>query len=65
MAISTPDQKAIQIVCLLTEEIVPVIGVLEADWGTNLLAHVMLETCQILGIAKLNTTHSVMAWLRY
>ena len=54
-----PDQKAIRIVRLLTEEIVPVIGVPEAllsDHGTNLLAHVMLQTCQTLGIVKLNTT---------
>lgn len=54
-----PDQKAIRIVRLLTEEIVPVIGVPEAllsDRGTNLLAHIMRDTCQILGITKLNTT---------
>ena len=55
----TPDQKAIRIARLLAEEVVPVIGVPEAllsDRGTNLLAHVMLDVCSLLGITKLNTT---------
>ena len=63
-----PDQKAIRIVRLLTEEVVPVVGVPEAllsDRGTNLLAHVMQDTCELLGITKLNTTAyhpNAMAW---
>ena len=54
-----PDQKAPRIVTLLVEEVVPMFGVPEAllsDRGTNLLAHVMQETCELLGVTKLNTT---------
>ena len=54
-----PDQKAIRIARLLAEEVVPMFGVPEAllsDRGTNLLAHVMLDVCGLLGITKLNTT---------
>ena len=54
-----PDQKAIRIVCLLAEEIIPVIGVPDAllsDRGTNLLSHLMQDVCQLLGMTKLNTT---------
>ena len=46
----TPDQKAVRIAKLLAEEVVPVIGVLEAllsDRGTNLLAHVMQDVCEL------------------
>ena len=64
MAICIPntDQKAIRIARLLAEEVVPVIGVLEvllSDQGTNLLAHVMLYICSLLGITKLNTTVTI------
>ena len=54
-----PDQKAIRIVRLLAEEIIPVIGVPDAllsDRGTNLLSHLMQDVCQLLGVTKLNTT---------
>ena len=54
-----PDQKAIRIARLLAEEIVPMFGVPESllsDRGTNLLAHVMQDTCRLLGVTKLNTT---------
>ena len=54
-----PDQKAIRIVRLLAEEIVPVIGVphaLLSDHGTNLLPHPMQNICHLLGVTKLNTT---------
>ena len=54
-----PDQKAIRIARLLTEEVFPVVGVPEAllsDRGANLLAHVMQDVCGLLGITKLNTT---------
>ena len=54
-----PDQKAICIARLLVDEILPFFGVPEAllsDRGTNLLAHVVKDVCQLLGITKLNTT---------
>ena len=50
---------AIRIVKLLTEQIVPFFGVpdtLLSDRGTNLLSHLMLDACKLLGIKKLNTT---------
>ena len=54
-----PNQKALRLVELLTKEVVPFFGVPEAllsDRGTNLLSHLMLDVCSMLGIAKLNTT---------
>lgn len=54
-----PDQKAIRIVKILVEEIVPIFGVPEAllsDRGTNLLSHLMRDVCELLGIKKLQTT---------
>ena len=54
-----PDQKAIRIARLVTEEILPMFGVPESllsDRGANLLANVMMEVCALLGIDKLNTT---------
>ena len=54
-----PDQLTIRIVKLLTEQIVPFFGVPDAllsDRGTNLLSHLMLDVCKLLGIKKLNTT---------
>ena len=54
-----PDQKAIRIAWLLTKEVLPFFGVLDSllsDRGTNLLAHVMQDVCQLLGTDKLNTT---------
>ena len=54
-----PDQRTDRIVKILVEEIVPNFGVLESllsDRGTNLLSHLMLDVCQLLGIHKLNTT---------
>ena len=53
------DQKAITIARLLAEKVIPVHGVPEAllsDRGTNLLSHLMLDLCKMLGIKKLNTT---------
>ena len=58
-AFPRPDQKAKRIAELLVTEVVPVIGVPEAllsDRGTNLLSHLMLDVCRLLGIRKLNTT---------
>ncbi len=59
MVFPVPDQKSIRIARLLTEEVVPTFGVPEAllsDRGTNLLSHLMQETCKLLGLKKLNTT---------
>ena len=54
-----PDQKAVRLVKLLTEEVIPLFGVPEAllsDTGTNLMSTLMLDICKKLGIRKLNTT---------
>ena len=53
------DQKSKRIADLLVTEVVPFFGVPESllsDRGTNLLSHLMLDICQMLGIKKLNTT---------
>ena len=58
-AFPMPDQKAKRIAEVLVNEVVPVFGVPEAllsDRGTNLLSHLMLDVCRLLGIKKLNTT---------
>ena len=54
-----PDQKAIRIARLLAEDVLPFFGCPESllsDRGTNLLALVMQDVCQLLGTTKLNTT---------
>ena len=59
MVFPVPDQKTEHVTRLLCEEIVPMFGVPEAllsDRGTNLLSHLMLDVCALLGIEKLNTT---------
>jgi len=59
MVFPVADQKAITLVKLLVEEVVPFMGVPEAllsDRGTNLLSTLMLDVCEKLGIQKLNTT---------
>ena len=59
MVFPIPDQKTIRIVRALTEEIVPLFGVPKAllsDRGANLLSHLMMDVCALLGIQKLNTT---------
>ena len=59
MVFAIPDQTTDRIVRILVDEIVPFCGVPEAllsDRGTNLLSHMMLETCELLGTKKLNTT---------
>ena len=53
MVYPAPDQKAIRIARLLTEQIVPLFGVPLSDRGANLLSHLMTEVCESLG---LNTT---------
>ena len=59
MVFAVPDQRTERIARLLCEEIIPTFGVPEAllsDRGTNLLSHLMLDICRLLGIEKLNTT---------
>ena len=59
MVYALPDQRAHHIWKILVEEIIPMFGVPEAllsDRGTNLLSHLMLDVCAMLGIQKLNTT---------
>ena len=54
-----PDQKANRIARLVAEEVFPLFGVpdtLLSDRGANLLAHVMQDVCELLGVRKLNTT---------
>ena len=54
-----PDQKTERIAKLLAQEIIPFFGVPEAllsDRGTNLLSHLVLDLCDMLGIKKLNAT---------
>ncbi len=54
-----PDQLTTRIVKLLTEQVVLFFNVpdaLHSDRGTNLLSHLMLDVCKLLGIKKLNTT---------
>ena len=54
-----PDQKAKRVAKLLCEEVVLMFGVPEAlltDRGANLLSHLVLDVCALLGIEKLNTT---------
>ncbi len=53
------DQKALRIAEILVNEIVPFYGVPEAllsDRGANLLSHLMLDVCKLLGTRKVNTT---------
>ena len=54
-----PDQKTHRLTQLLVEEVIPLFGVPEAllsDRGANLLSHLMLDVCKLLGTKKLNTT---------
>ena len=59
MVYPVPDQKSSRLVSLLVEEVIPIFGVPEAllsDRGANLLSHLMLDICKLLGVRKLNTT---------
>ena len=54
-----PDQRSERLAHLVAEEVVPMFGVPEcllSDRGANLLAHLMRDVCELLGIKKLNTT---------
>lgn len=59
MVFAVPDQKTTRIARPVAEEVIPMFEVPEcllSDRGTNLLLNLMMNLCQILGIAKLNTT---------
>ena len=59
LVFAVPDQRTARLARLIAEEVVPLFGVPEcllSDRGTNLLSTLMMDLCQILGIAKLNTT---------
>ena len=59
MVFPVPDQRAQRLARLLVEEIVPLFGVPEcllSDRGANLLSHLMMDVCELLGVKKLNTT---------
>ena len=59
MVFLIPDQKVKRIMKLLCEEIVPIFSLpkaLTTDRGTNLLSHLMLDVCALLGVKKLTTT---------
>ena len=59
MVFPVPDLKALRIARIIAEEVVPLFGVPEcllSDRGTNLLSHLVLDLCSMLGITKLNTT---------
>ena len=59
MVFPVPDQRAHRLARLIAEEIVPMFGVPEgllSDRGANLLSHLMMDLCKLLGIKKLNTT---------
>ncbi len=54
-----PDQKSQRIAEILVQDIIPFFGVSESllsDRGANLLSHLMLGICELMGIKKLNTT---------
>ena len=55
MVIPVPDQKVECVTRLLCEELIPMFGVPEvllSDRGTNLLSHLMLDVCAMLGHRK-------------
>ena len=59
MVFPVPDQKASRIAKLVVEEVIPLFGVPEvllSDRGTNILSHLVMDLCRMLGIIKLNTT---------
>ena len=58
-AFLVPDPKTERIARLMVEEVIPCFGIpvaLLSDRGTNLLSHLMLDMCKMLGIDKTSTT---------
>ena len=65
MVYPIPDQKSQRIADILVREVVPFFGVPEnllTDCGANLLSHLMMDICKLLGIHKLNTTAYHPQW---
>ena len=63
MVFPVPEQRSHCLARLVAEEIVPMFFIpfsipecLLSDRGANLLSHLMMDLCQLLGIKKLNTT---------
>ena len=59
MVYPIPDQKSQRIPRILGDEVIPLFGVPDAllsDQGANLLSHLMIDLCKLLGLKKLNTT---------
>ena len=59
MAFPVPDQRSQRLAGLLAEEVIPMFGVPEcllSDCEANLLSHLMINLCELLGIKKRNTT---------
>ena len=59
MVYPMPDQKSERIARIIVDEILTFFGVPEAllsDKGMNLLLHLMLDLCELLGVKKLSTT---------
>ena len=55
LVFSKPDQKSPRLVRLIVDELIPVFGVPEvilSDRGANLLSHLMMDICGLLGIQK-------------
>ena len=66
MVFPVPDQRSERLARLLVEEIIPMFGVPEcllSDRGANLLSHLMMDLCELLGIIPPPTILSVMGWL--
>ena len=63
LAFPIPNQRAVRLVKLLTEEVIPLFGFPEAllsDRGTNLVSHLMLDVCKKLGIHKLTQPPTIL-----
>ena len=66
MVFPVPDQRSQQLAGLLAEEVIPVFGVPEclvSDCGANLLSHLMIDLCELLGTIPLRTIPSAMVRL--
>ena len=62
LAFAMPDQKSERIARILVQEVIPLFGVPEAllsDRGTNLLAHLMLDICSLLGVEHHSSSPTV------
>ena len=68
MAFAVPYQKAARLAMLIAEEVIPLFGVpecLPSDHGTNLLSHLMIDLCRMLGIqTQIDCVPSSVRWCR-